>query len=536
MSMTHADSRPSTLRTALRGALVVLLTALWTGCVPAAPPYPQTRAASASPPPSRVVVITDLNYPPYVMQNKDGILEGIVPDLWRAWEGKTGIPVEIRAFSWSEAQDRFSRGEGDVIETIFDTPERRSYLTFSPPYARIPVPVFVHSSITGISGAKDLRGFKVAVKSGDASIVELVRLGVSDLSLYDSYKAIAEAAARHEVRIFCVDGPPAFHYLYKLGIDREFVEAFILNEGAFSRAVRHGEESLLALVQREFDDLPRAEVAAINRRWMGSELPRRPDWRIIGGLGILAALLLAFLFGVAVNLRLRVNRATQELKEKIVQLQDGEQRITKTLREKEVLLQEIHHRVKNNLQIISSLIRLQSEDLISEEAREMLRGTQSRISAMSNLHDRLYNGPDLEHIDAADYIRALVDDLATTFSYYGISYDARPVELSIEAALPLGLIVNECAVNAVKYAYPDRKSGAIEIRLSEENGECVCSVRDSGRGLPPDVDPETASSMGFTIVRSLVSQLKGRVRFDSSPGFSVEFRFPFPGEAAGNLP
>lgn len=480
--------------------------------------------------PSRIVVVIDEFYPPYVMRNEVGELEGIVVDLWEIWERITGIPVEIRAYSWSEAQERFARGEGDVIETIFDTPERRERLSFSPPYARIPVPVFTHASITGIAGPEDLRGFRIAVKSGDAAVAELIRRGVSDLSLYRSYKDIVEAAARHEVRVFCVDGPPAYHYLYRLGIDREFRQAFILNEGAFSRAVRRGDESLLATVQRGFDALPPGQAAAVNRRWMGSELPRVPDWRILGGLGAAAALLVAFLAGATVSLRRRVERATRELKEKISQLEGSEARITRALREKEVLLQEIHHRVKNNLQIISSLLRLQAEDLASPAARDLLLGTQSRIAAMADLHDRLYNSRDLERIDAGEYLRSIGDTLATTFRFDGFRFDTQALTVSIETALPLGLLVNECAINAVKYAYPDSRIGPIEIGLHRDGPDCVCSVRDFGRGLPAGVVPETAGTLGFTIVRSLADQLRGRVRFDSSAGFLAELRFPLPEE------
>lgn len=527
MRMPGSTSNPFGIPRLSSPVLFLLLLACTAACRPHSVNGLTEEAAAAVKIPG-IVVITDEFYPPYIMRTESGGLEGILVDLWAAWERVTGVPVEIRTYSWSEAQERFSRGEGDVIDTIFDTPERRRYLVFSPPYARIPVPVFTHSSITGIASPEDLRGFRIAVKSGDAAVAELVRLGVSDLSLYKSYKEIIEAASRHEVRIFCVDGPPAYHYLYKLGIDRDFRQAFILNQGAFSRAVRLGNESLLNTIQRGFDGIPPSEIRAIERRWMGSELPRSPNWRLIGGGAAAASLLLTFLAGITLNLRRRVETATRELKEKILLLESSEARNLQALREKEVLLQEIHHRVKNNLQIISSLLRLQAEDLDSPEARELFQGTQSRIFAMADLHDRLYTSGNLERIDAGEYVQNLVHSLATTFNFYGFVCDARPVHLNIEEALPLGLIVNECAINALKYAYQNRDPGTIEIGLYQENGECVCSVRDFGRGIPDRVDPYVASSLGFTIVRSLAEQIRGRVRFDSSAGFSVEVRFPLP--------
>ena len=487
-----------------------------------------SETASPSFTPSQIVVITDEFYPPYILRAGDGTLEGIVVDLWEAWKRVTGISVEIRAYSWSEALDRFARGEGDVIDTIFNTPERRTRFVFSPPYARIPVPVFTHTAITGISKPEDLRGFRIAVKSGDAAEAELVRLGIFDLSLYKSYKELLEAAARHEVRIFCVDGPPAYHYLYKLGIDRDFRQAFILNEGAFSRAVRAENAPLMIAINKGFDAIPPSVLRGIEQKWKGSEIPRPPNWRLIGGAAALAGLLLAFLAGITLNLRRRVDKATRDLKEKILLLERSESSLTQALREKEVLLHEINHRVKNNLQIISSLLRLQAEDLDSPEARNLFQGTQSRIFAMANLHERLYTSGNLEQIDAGEYVQSLVHSLATTFSFYGFFCEANPVNLNIEAALPLGLIVNECLINSIKYAYQNREPGTVEIRLYRENGDCVCSIRDFGRGLPEDVNPETANTLGFTIVRSLTEQLRGKLRFGSPSGFAVEIRFPLP--------
>ncbi|MBL8966183.1 MAG: transporter substrate-binding domain-containing protein, partial [Spirochaetaceae bacterium] len=186
---------------------------------------PETRtdaAAGRAAPGERLIrVVCDNNYPPYAFTGADGKLEGIVVDQWRAWERETGIAVELRGLPWSEALAAFDAGEAEVIDTIFNTEERRRRYAFTEPYANIEVPVFAHKSLSGIVGPEDLRGLKVAVKDGDAAILELIHAGVAELSLLPSYAAIIEAASRLDFRVFCVDAPPALYFLYKRGIDRD---------------------------------------------------------------------------------------------------------------------------------------------------------------------------------------------------------------------------------------------------------------------------------------------------------------------------
>jgi len=139
----------------------------------------------------KIVVATDDNYPPYVFRDIDGQLKGYLIDAWALWSQKTGIAVDVQASDWILAQQRFGSGEADVLDTVFDTPERQKTMSFSPPYADLPVQIFVHQSIQGIDNTKTLKAFSVGVKAGDACIDRLSESGVVRLDTYPSYEVLS---------------------------------------------------------------------------------------------------------------------------------------------------------------------------------------------------------------------------------------------------------------------------------------------------------------------------------------------------------
>ena len=195
----------------------------------------------------------DNNYPPYVFIDSAGELQGILIDQWRLWEKKSGITVEIHAMDWGKAISGMKAGEFDVIDTIFKTEERSGWLDFSRPYADINVPIFFDKNISGITDIASLKGFPVATKAGDAAIDLLMRSGVDNLMLFNSYEAVILAAKEHKVSIFVVDAPPALYFLYKLGIQDYFKQSAPLNVGQFHRAVKKGNSDLLRWLRMALD-------------------------------------------------------------------------------------------------------------------------------------------------------------------------------------------------------------------------------------------------------------------------------------------
>jgi PAS domain S-box-containing protein len=200
-----------------------------------------------------------------------------------------------------------------------------------------------------------------------------------------------------------------------------------------------------------------------------------------------------------------------------------------SLREKETLLKEIHHRVKNNMQLISSLLQLQSGYIRNPEALAIFQESRDRIRSMALIHEKLYQSDSLAQIDLAGYVRGLVGILLRTYDTkaQAVRVESRidGVLLNLEVAVPIGLILNELISNSLKHAFPGDRAGHIQISLHLHEGAFELVVRDDGVGCPPDFDWRESSSLGLRLIRILAEQLQGVVTMRSGPG--VEFRLAF---------
>ena len=271
------------------------------------------RALLAAPPDS-ITVVADDNYPPYVFRDAEGQLRGILPDQWELWERKTGVKVDLKAMDWAEAQRVMREGGADVIDTIFQTPERARLYDFTPPYAQIKVPVFVDKDLGGISDLSSLRGFTVGVKAGDAVEGHLTNRGIGTLKTYPSYEAIIQAAKNDELQVFSVDEPAAIYYLYKHGIADRFRQSFLLYTGEFHRAVQKNRPGLLPLVQDGFKLISPREYQAIEQKWLGTPVAWTLALRRFAPLLALTAGIFLLLAAVNLFLQRQVRLRTAELR------------------------------------------------------------------------------------------------------------------------------------------------------------------------------------------------------------------------------
>lgn len=220
--------------------------------------------------PAKVLrVVADENYPPYIFVAPNGQPSGYIVDEWELWEQKTGIKVELTATNWSEAQSRMRRGQADVIDMIFETPERESSYDFSPPFATVDVGIYTDRNVAGITGPSGLRGFVVGVERGDACAERLAQEGIHTVRFYTNYNQIIAAANTGEIHIFCMDGYPAAYYLYRSGTHGAFVKAFDFYKAEFRRGVHKGDKATLELVERGMALITPAEQAQLHQKWMG---------------------------------------------------------------------------------------------------------------------------------------------------------------------------------------------------------------------------------------------------------------------------
>ena len=225
----------------------------------------------------------------------------------------------------------------------------------------------------------------------------------------------------------------------------------------------------------------------------------------------------------------QIQNHEKALRKELTERKLAEKKLLTSLKEKEVLLKEIHHRVKNNLQIISSLLNLQTEYVKDTQAHQMFRESQNRVRSMALIHETLYRSEDLAKIDISEYIHSLVQNLFRSFranqATIKLSVQVENVFLNINTAIPCGLIINELVSNSLKHAFPVQdigktdRSNKIKISLKKINKrQMELMVADNGISLPGDFDPKKTNTLGLELVNTLTEQLNGSVRIDLNEG------------------
>jgi len=212
----------------------------------------------------------------------------------------------------------------------------------------------------------------------------------------------------------------------------------------------------------------------------------------------------------------------EKLKQENVQRLEAEGKLQASFDEKVMLLKEIHHRVKNNLQIIASLLNLQSRYITDEKTLAAIRESQNRVKAMALVHEKLYRSEDIAHISLHEYLRFLGTGL---FQFYdarvrGIQFklEISDIDVDIDAAIPIGLIINELISNSLKYAFPEGRTGEVSISVKKEGHTLNVLFHDTGIGIPADLDWRDAPSLGLRLVNTLVDQMNGTIELDRSDG------------------
>lgn len=278
--------------------------------------------------------------------------------------------------------------------------------------------------------------------------------------------------------------------------------------------------AMLDALKRYESEKKEQQIALLNTQNEVKDLQIREKQRQQGFylLGIVTLLIVTGTLYWLFRLR---QRTSQELSQK-------NEVIGKALAEKEVLLREIHHRVKNNLQVVSSLLSLQSKHISDEKALEAIEEGRNRVRSMALIHQNLYQEDNLTGIDVKEYITQLCESLFQ-------SYNVRPnqiqltthiedIRLDVDTIIPIGLILNELITNALKYAFPSEKAGELNIQLKTEQGKLLLQVHDNGIGVAPDFDWQKTVSMGFQLIKSFARKLKAQVEVQGSNGMTITLR------------
>jgi PAS domain S-box-containing protein len=224
--------------------------------------------------------------------------------------------------------------------------------------------------------------------------------------------------------------------------------------------------------------------------------------------------------------------------ENITERKELENRITSLLAEKELILKDVHHRVKNNLSTVRSLLSLQAQSMRSKVAASALQIAAGRVQSMAQLYDRLYLSDDYAYLSSLDFVPGLVDQILANFPNYGnivVLKDIDSIDLPQKTITGLSLIINELLTNAMKYAFKDRDSGLIRICLRNGTAGFCLEIQDDGPGFSRVAEASTGNeteSFGFTLVKALVDQLRGKMEVETCPGTRIRIAVPLPYKAA----
>jgi len=213
----------------------------------------------------------------------------------------------------------------------------------------------------------------------------------------------------------------------------------------------------------------------------------------------------------------------------ITERKNLQHKVEASLKEKEILLKEIHHRVKNNMQVISSLLNLQAKLIKDEKSREVIRESQNRVMSIALVHEKLYQSKNLAEINYLEYLRKIAENLLQSYGISPKTVDIRihadDIIIPIDKAIPISLIINELISNSLKYAFPDNRAGTILIDFKKDGDTYTLFVKDDGIGLPENVTLDQTNTLGFQLVSSLVGQILGTISLNRGAG--TEFRIVF---------
>lgn len=232
-------------------------------------------------------------------------------------------------------------------------------------------------------------------------------------------------------------------------------------------------------------------------------------------------------------------RLYQQARQEVADRRRAESQITDSLHEKEILIKEIHHRVKNNLQIISSMLNLQSRHVTRENALEAFAESQDRVRSMALIHEKLYQSESLAWIDFGEYIESLTAYLFQTYTTaagkVALKTHIESIVLDLDTAVPCGLLINELVTNALKHGYPNGQKGEIcvDFRLDDNHNLSLVVSNSGGVAFPDGLNIHAPTSLGLQIVNALVYQLDGTVELATDPYTSFKINFPFDDERAG---
>lgn len=470
------------------------------------------------------------NWPPYEIY-ENGTYKGIVGDYIKILEREIGsrlIPLED--MTWKESIEGLKSGAVRMVPCCAITPSRKKFLEFSEVYIDDPIVVATAREFPKVIDLSDLRGKKVVLPENYYT-AELIKKDFNDIEIIfkNNIQECLEAVTFGEADAFVGNLGVINYFINNRGFTNIRIAAptYFKNSG-IALAVTKEWKIFRDIAQKVFDRIPNEKKTSIRQKWLVKNEQEPFDWSKMTIYGVISLLLVVAVIAVLYYWNNVLRENIQKRKKIENELRDSLLAIKRQDNEKKILLQEIHHRVKNNLQIVSSMMRLQANTTKNEQAVATLKEAVERVSTIALVHEKIYNSPNLDKVCLSEYSISLVQEIINNHSQSQPPEFIKPKKkicVKLDYIVPFALILNEIVTNSLKYAFENQPEPKIGLELGEENEYLVFKYWDNGVWKIN----EQSDLFGTSLVDIFTEQLNGSYKLDKQPnGTFYKFSFSIP--------
>lgn len=468
------------------------------------------------------------NWEPYEIY-EEGVYTGIVGDYVKIIEEKTGIDMRpIPNLTWDKTMKGLMNGTIKVAPSCAVTPNRKEEFLFTETYIKDPIVIASRLKGPYIGDIKDLKGKTIAL-SKNYYTIELISKEFPEINIIEknNIEECLNAVSSGEADAFVGNLHVITYYMNHKGFyDIKIVSPTPFKNTGVALVVNPEWKDFIGIVQKVFDDVSPDERHEIREKWIGNEYnapffsERFIIWAIIIAVGLIVCFSILYYWNKVLRGIIKRKKATeQKLKESLVTLKKQDE-------EKKVLLQEIHHRVKNNLQVVSSMIRLQANVNKDPNAVKTLNEAVDRVKTIALIHDKIYKSTEINVIKLDEYVHSLYKDIELQFSQdkeIKLSIEGEDLKVSVDTIVPLALILNELVTNSFKYAFETQENPEIKIEfkvLDEHHLEMI--YFDNGKWL----SNKESDFFGSSLIEIFTDQLEGDFKLHKAEtGTQYNFMF-----------
>ena len=467
------------------------------------------------------------HWEPY--ENYDnGKYSGIVGEYVKIIEKETGIDLKpIPNLTWKKSLKGLRNGTIKMVPCCAVTPNRDEYLNFSDIYIEDPIVIVSRKPGPYLSKLEDLKNKKIAL-SNNYYTIELIKNKYPDIEIIEKESIIQclESVTNGEASAFVGNLNVITYHMNHMGFNNlHIVGTTPFKSGNIAMAVNNDLKPFIPIINKVLKNISAKEKHNIRREWIAPSnntilSAQFIYWVIIIVSGIIVSLTILYYWNNTLRkIVQRKKKTEQQLKESLIELKKNDE-------EKKVLLQEIHHRVKNNLQVVSSMMRLQANLNSNKVASKTLIEAVERIKTIALVHDRIYKSPSINNVQLNDYINSLFSDIMLQFDGLKtptFKMNELEVDVNMDKIVPLALILTELMTNSIKYAFDDQENPEIEIKLSiPKNTGLELIYSDNGKWK----DEGKSDKFGSSLIEIFTEQLDGVFKLTKSEeGTTYHFKF-----------